>query len=56
MLETFYNKSLAKESISFYSLWLIEESCQDPNKIKKNRNYPPRNIADPMVIFDENLI
>lgn len=34
-----------KESISFYSLWLIEESCQDPNKIKKNRNYPRYKLA-----------
>ena len=28
-----------KESVSFYSLWLIEESCQGSNKIKKNRIY-----------------
>lgn len=29
-----------KEVISFYSSWLIKESCLDPNKIKMNRIFP----------------
>lgn len=29
-----------REQISFYSSWIIKESCLEYNKIKKNRKYP----------------
>ena len=29
-----------KENISFYTSWIIKESCLEPNKIKKYRQYP----------------
>ena len=29
-----------KSNVSTHTSWLIYESCQEPNKIKKNRSYP----------------
>ena len=33
-----------KENISFYTSWIIKESCLEPNKIKKNRQYPRHKV------------
>ena len=29
-----------KRNVNTLTLWLISESCLEPNKIKKNRSYP----------------